>query len=76
MHLPGLILLVPGSIGMRSLSALVGQDVISGIETGFLAIMIAVALATGLILASALVPPRTSSVNPKTASTTRIYTDC
>jgi len=60
MHLPGLILLVPGSIGMRSLSALVGQDVISGIETGFLAIMIAVALATGLILASAMVPPRTS----------------
>lgn len=60
MHLPGLILLVPGAIGMRSLSALVGQDVISGIETGFLAIMIAVALATGLILASALVPPRTS----------------
>src|SRR6056297_2823933 len=60
MHLPGLILLVPGSIGMRSLSALVGQDVLSGIETGFLAIMIAVALATGLILASALVPPRTS----------------
>jgi len=60
MHLPGLILLVPGSIGMRALSALVGQDVISGIETGFLAIMIAVALATGLILASALVPPRTS----------------
>jgi len=60
MHLPGLILLVPGSIGMRSLSALVSQDLLSGIETGFLAIMIAVALATGLILASAMVPPRTS----------------
>lgn len=60
MHLPGLILLVPGSIGMRSLSALVGQDLLSGIETGFLAIMIAVALAAGLILASALVPPRIS----------------
>ncbi len=60
MHLPGLILLVPGSIGMRSLSALVGHDVLSGIETGFLAIMIAVALTSGLILASALVPPRIS----------------
>jgi len=57
-HLPGLILLVPGSIGMRSLSALTSHDVLSGIETGFLAIMIAVALTTGLILASALVPPR------------------
>jgi len=59
-QLPGLILLVPGSIGMRSLSALVGHDVISGIETGFLALLIAVALTAGLILASALVPPRIS----------------
>ena len=59
-QIPGLILLVPGSIGMRSLSALLGQDVISGLETGFLAVMVAVALATGMILASALVPPRIS----------------
>ncbi|MDX1624942.1 MAG: threonine/serine exporter family protein [Wenzhouxiangellaceae bacterium] len=60
MHLPGLILLVPGSIGMRGLAALVGQDVISGIETAFLAGMIAVALTAGLILASVLMPPRIS----------------
>ncbi|MGK7297321.1 MAG: threonine/serine ThrE exporter family protein [Candidatus Wenzhouxiangella sp. M2_3B_020] len=60
LQIPGLILLVPGSIGMRSLSALLGQDVISGLETGFLAVMVAVALATGMILASALVPPRLS----------------
>jgi len=60
MQLPGLILLVPGSIGMRGLSALVGQDVIAGIESAFLAAMIAIALATGLILASALVPPKTT----------------
>ncbi|MGB0515079.1 MAG: threonine/serine exporter family protein, partial [Wenzhouxiangellaceae bacterium] len=59
-QLPGLILLVPGSIGMRSLSALVSRDVISGIETGFLALLIAVALTAGLILASALVPPKIS----------------
>ncbi len=60
MQLPGLILLVPGSIGMKSLSALLGQDVIAGLETGFFAVMVAVALATGLILASALAPPRMS----------------
>jgi uncharacterized membrane protein YjjP (DUF1212 family) len=58
LQLPGLILLVPGSIGMKSLSALLGHDVIAGLETGFFAVMVAVALATGLILASALVPPR------------------
>ncbi|MDT8438186.1 MAG: threonine/serine exporter family protein [Wenzhouxiangellaceae bacterium] len=60
LHLPALILLVPGSIGMKSLSALLGQDVVAGVEGAFLAGTVAVALATGLILASALVPPRTS----------------
>ncbi len=60
LQLPGLILLVPGSIGMRSLSTLIGQDVIAGIETALLAGMIAVALATGLILANAMIPPRIS----------------
>ncbi len=60
LQLPGLILLVPGSIGMKSLSALLGQDALAGLETGLLAAMVAAALATGLILASALVPPRIS----------------
>ncbi len=58
MHLPGLILLVPGSIGLRSLATLLGDDVISGIETAMLAGIIAVALTTGMILASVLLPPR------------------
>jgi uncharacterized membrane protein YjjP (DUF1212 family) len=60
MHFPGLILLVPGSIGLRSLATLLGDDVISGIETAMLAGMIAVALTTGMILASVLLPPRTT----------------
>ncbi|TVQ36808.1 MAG: threonine/serine exporter family protein [Wenzhouxiangella sp.] len=57
-HLPGLILLVPGSIGLRSLATLLGDDILSGIETAMLAGMIAVALTTGMILASVLLPPR------------------
>lgn len=60
MHLPGLILLVPGSIGLRSLTTLLADDVISGIETAMMAGMIAVALTTGMILASVLLPPKTS----------------
>lgn len=60
MHFPGLILLVPGSIGLRSLATLLGDDVISGIETAMLAGMIAVALTTGMILASVLLPPKTT----------------
>lgn len=60
MLLPGLILLVPGSIGMRSLAAIVGHDILSGLETAFLAGMIAIALTAGMILASVLLPPRIS----------------
>jgi uncharacterized membrane protein YjjP (DUF1212 family) len=57
-HLPGLILLVPGSIGLRSLSALLGDDVLAGLETGMLAALVAVGLSTGMILAGVLVRPR------------------
>ncbi|NBD95755.1 MAG: threonine/serine exporter family protein [Gammaproteobacteria bacterium] len=58
LHIPGLILLVPGSIGLRSLATLLQDDVITGLETGILAGIIAVALTTGMILASVLIPPR------------------
>lgn len=60
LHIPGLILLVPGSIGLRSLATLLQDDVISGVETAILAGIIAVALTTGMILASVLIPPRTT----------------
>jgi len=58
LHIPGLILLVPGSIGLRSLATLLNQDVVAGVETAILAGVIAVALTTGMILASVLIPPR------------------
>lgn len=61
-HIPGLILLVPGSIGLRSLATLLEHDVISGIETALLTAMIAVALTTGMIVSSALVPPRKNTL--------------
>jgi uncharacterized membrane protein YjjP (DUF1212 family) len=61
-HIPGLILLVPGSIGLRSLATLLENDVVSGIETALLTAMIAVALTTGMIVASALVPPRKNTL--------------
>lgn len=59
LHIPGLILLVPGSIGLRSLATLLQHDVVAGVETAILAGIIAVALTTGMILASVLIPPRT-----------------
>jgi uncharacterized membrane protein YjjP (DUF1212 family) len=56
--LPGLLLLVPGSVGFRSLNALLENDVLSGIETGFAMVLIAVSLVTGLFLANLVFPSR------------------
>lgn len=55
---PGLLLLVPGSVGFKSLSSLIAKDVVSGVETGFTMAMIALALVTGLLLANLTLEPR------------------
>jgi uncharacterized membrane protein YjjP (DUF1212 family) len=57
-QMPGLMLLVPGSMGFRSVAALLEQDTISGIQTGFTVVLVAISLATGLLIANAVVPPR------------------
>lgn len=56
--LPALVLLVPGSIGLSSLAVLLGADIVAGVETAFRAIMTAVALTVGMIVAGVLVPPK------------------
>ncbi|MEM7352245.1 MAG: threonine/serine exporter family protein [Acidobacteriota bacterium] len=55
---PGLLMLVPGSFGFRSLAALVHHDVLAGIETGFSMVLIAMSLVTGLFLSNLTVEPR------------------
>jgi uncharacterized membrane protein YjjP (DUF1212 family) len=55
---PGVLLLVPGSVGYHSLASLLDEDVIVGITSGFTMILTAVALASGLLMANVLVPPR------------------
>jgi uncharacterized membrane protein YjjP (DUF1212 family) len=54
---PGVLLLVPGSIGYRSLTMLLSQDVETGLSAGIAAALTAFALAGGLIVANVLVPP-------------------
>ena len=56
--LPALLLLVPGSLGFRSLQALLQDDVLGGIQSAFTMVMIAVALVTGLLVANIVVMPR------------------
>ncbi len=62
MHIPGLIVLVPGSIGLRSVTSLLGDDVVTGIETALLTAIIAIALTTGMMLASVFIPPKKNAL--------------
>jgi len=56
--LPAILMLVPGSLGLRGLQFLAQRDVVSGIASLFSLTLLAVALAGGLLLANLAVPPR------------------
>ena len=55
---PGLLILVPGTVGFGSLSKFLESDVVSGVATAFKMALIAVALVTGLLLSNIVFPPR------------------
>lgn len=55
---PGIMLLVPGSIGFYSVASFIEQDVLSGVEGAFRMALVATALAGGLLFANVLVEPR------------------
>jgi uncharacterized membrane protein YjjP (DUF1212 family) len=57
---PGVLLLVPGSIGFRSLASLLDRQVIGGVEAAFAMGLTATALVAGLLVGNILVPRRTS----------------
>jgi uncharacterized membrane protein YjjP (DUF1212 family) len=46
---PGLLILVPGSIGFRSVTSMLGQEVETGIATAFRVALIGISLAAGLL---------------------------
>lgn len=55
---PGIFLLVPGSIGFKSVEQLLGKDVVVGVETAFRMVFVAVALMAGMLIGNGLVPRR------------------
>jgi uncharacterized membrane protein YjjB (DUF3815 family) len=55
---PGIIVLVPGSIGYRSLTALIDRETIQGVDLAFLMIMIGISLVGGILASNALIPPK------------------
>ncbi|MGE3172194.1 MAG: threonine/serine exporter family protein [Planctomycetota bacterium] len=54
---PGLLLLVPGSLGFRGLSTALQRDFTQGAQFGLQMLLVGGALVAGLLLASALLPP-------------------
>lgn len=59
-RVPGMILLVPGSVGFRSLSFVFERDVFLGLDTGFTVITVLISLVAGLLFGNLLIPPRRS----------------
>jgi uncharacterized membrane protein YjjP (DUF1212 family) len=59
LSLPGIIFLVPGSIGMKSFGQLANHNYVTGLELAFQALLIGIGLAAGLFVGNLLVNPRT-----------------
>jgi uncharacterized membrane protein YjjB (DUF3815 family) len=57
---PAVLLLVPGSMGLRGMASLLGRDTLSGVETVFAMFVVAIAIVAGLLVSSAIVSPRRS----------------
>lgn len=57
-RVPGIILLVPGSTGFKSLSFLFERDVFLGLDAAFSVMTILISLVAGLLFGNLLVPPR------------------
>ena len=57
--LPSLMVILPGSLGVRGLTMLMHQQTLEGLQAGFQALSVTVALMLGLFLANSVVPRRT-----------------
>jgi uncharacterized membrane protein YjjP (DUF1212 family) len=57
-RVPGIILLVPGSLGFRSFNFVFEKDVLTGLDTAFAVVMALIALVAGILFGSLLVSPR------------------
>jgi uncharacterized membrane protein YjjP (DUF1212 family) len=57
-QVPGLLVLVPGSIGFRGLVSMLDNDVLSGVTAAFKMVLVATALVAGILLSTLVVPPK------------------
>lgn len=56
MPVPGVLLLVPGSVGFRSLTSVIERQPAVGIEGMFSMVLTVVALVRGMLIAGVMVP--------------------
>ncbi|MDQ3368541.1 MAG: threonine/serine exporter family protein [Myxococcota bacterium] len=59
-HVPAVLLLVPGSMGFRGMASLLGNDTLTGVEGVVAMFVVATAIVAGLLIANAAVSPRRS----------------
>jgi len=57
-NVPGILILVPGSVGYRSLTALLDRQTVEGIDLAFTMALVATSLVGGLLAANVIVPPK------------------
>jgi uncharacterized membrane protein YjjP (DUF1212 family) len=57
---PGIILLVPGSVGYRSLNFLFERNVLGGLDTAFTMVTLAMALVVGVFIGNIMIKPRSA----------------
>lgn len=57
-QVPGIMLLVPGSLGLRSVSQIAAKETVPGVDAAFQVVMVGMAIVTGLLVANLVVPPR------------------
>lgn len=57
-QVPGVMILVPGSLGLHSLLALLNHDVLPGVESGFATFLAASSLVAGLLFANLIITPK------------------
>jgi uncharacterized membrane protein YjjB (DUF3815 family) len=57
-RVPGIMLMVPGSVGFRGLASIMARDYTLGLDTAVAVLSALVALMAGLLFGSLLIPPR------------------
>lgn len=69
MTVPGLALLVPGSFGVRSLSALLTENTAVGVDTAFHMFLAAMALVSGLLISNSFFREHAHAYSPSAEAT-------